>query len=33
MIAFIVPNKTNDLPNVISEYIVDVVDVESIASL
>lgn len=33
MIAFIVQNKTNDLPNVISEYIVDAVDVESIAGL
>lgn len=33
MIAFIVQNKTNDLPNAISEYIVDVADVEAIASI
>lgn len=33
MIAFIVPNKTNDLPNNVSKYIVDVADVEAVASI
>ena len=33
MIAFIVPNKTNDLTNIVADYVVNATDVESIASI